>query len=133
MILAGVLSLTGCGSKHQSASGQIVFGDGTPVKGLAGGTIAFQKAVGEGELSATTPSPSGLIDANGKFTLGTDAVADGAPVGDYRAVISPPTPSGDEQIPKVIDAKHTRFNGNSPVYTVKKGANDFKVIVDPAK
>ena len=129
--LAVALLLAGCGTKYQPVAGEIVFPDGTPVKGLARGQIVFQK-VESGEPTNTV-SPSGPIDAEGKFKLGTDGVADGAPEGEYRAVISPPQASGDEQLPKVIDAKYTRANNTTPTYKVTKQPNHLKVIVEPAK
>lgn len=134
-LVACSLGLTGCGSKYHPVTGEIVFPDGTPVKGLAGGQIVFNKVgSGGGEAAAAGTSASSPIDADGKFTLGTEAVADGAPAGDYNAVISPPQPTGDEQIPKVIDVKYTRPGGLAETFTVKAGTkNHFKVKVDPAK
>ena len=120
--------LTGCGSsKYQPVTGEIVFTDETPVTGLQGGRIVFQK-VGDPE----GPTPSSSIDMNGKFTLGSETLTDGAPEGDYQAVITPPQPTGDEQLPKIIHDKHKSIAGNPEVFTVKKGKNHFKVKVERA-
>jgi hypothetical protein len=127
------LVLTGCGSKYHQVTGEIVFPDGSPVKGLAGGTIVFQRTGTTQDPTAANNSASGPIDGNGKFTLGTDKVADGAPTGDYTITISPPQPTGDEQIPKVIDPKYHRAGGHKETFTVKPGPNNFKVTVDPVR
>ena len=126
--------LVGCGTKYQPVTGEIVYTDGTPVKGLAGGTVAFQKVGShmEGAQSEGT-NPNGPIDADGKFTLGTMTTTDGAMEGDYTATIAPPLPSGDEQIPKVIADKYTKFDPSGKTYTVKKGKNHFKIEVEPFK
>ncbi len=54
-------SLTGCGSKYHRVTGEIVFPDGSPVKGLARGQIVFQK-VGNGAMrqrrAVPRPAPS---------------------------------------------------------------------------
>jgi hypothetical protein len=121
--------LTGCGdAKYQPVTGEIVFPDDTPVTGLDGGRISFQQV-----NNPSAETPAGAIDANGKFTLGTATPTDGAPEGDYQAVITPPQPTGDEQLPKVIDDKHKNVGGNPEVFKVKKGKNHFKVKVEKAK
>lgn len=127
--------LVGCGSKYQPATGEIVYPDGSPVTGLARGSITFQKVGShmEGATAAEGTSPSGAIDAAGKFTLGTSTPDDGAMEGDYTAAILPPQPSGDEQLPKVIAEKYTRHDPAGKTYTVKKGKNHFKVEVEPFK
>ena len=125
--------LTGCGSKYHPVTGEIVFPDGTPVTGLARGQIVFQKVGNGGDATTASSSPSGPIDENGKFTLGTDQVADGAPIGDYNVTISPPQPTGDEQIPTVIDPKYHKPGGHAETFSVKPGTNHFKVTVEPAK
>ena len=133
-VLILALALTGCGTKYQPVTGEIVFPDGKPVTGLRGGQIVFQKAGSAGEAAtAATNSASGPIDENGKFTLGTDQVADGAPEGEYQVIITPPQPTGDEIMPKVIDPKYTKVGGSTKTYTVKKGDNHFKIEVEPAK
>jgi len=121
--------LTGCGGgKYQPVTGEIVFEDDTPVAGLQGGRISFQQA-----NAPEAPTPNGAIDATGKFTLGTETLTDGAPEGVYQAVITPPQPTGDEQLPKVIDDKHKTLAGNPETYTVKPGKNHFKVKVERPK
>ncbi len=121
--------LTGCGdTKYQPVTGEIVFTDDTPVTGLDGGRISFQQV-----NNPSAETPAGAIDAGGKFTLGTATPTDGAPEGDYQVVITPPQPTGDEQLPKVIDKKHTNVAGNPEVFKVIKGKNHFKVKVERAK
>lgn len=127
--------LVGCGGgKYQPVSGEIVFPDGTAVQGLTGGQVVFQKVAGAGaEVTTESNSASGSIDENGKFQLGTEQVGDGAVVGEYQAVITPPQPSGDEILPKIIDDKFTKFGGFKENYTVKPGSNHFKLEVEPFK
>jgi hypothetical protein len=121
------LLLTGCGTKYQSATGEIVYPDGSPVTGLTGGTIVFQQA---GNPAGKTASSA--IDSNGRFRLSTDTLGDGAEPGDYQVIITPPAPPGDEQLPPVIDPKYSQAGGHTETFTVKKGSNHFKVIVEKA-
>lgn len=123
----------GCGGgKYQPVTGEIVFPDGSPVKGLRGGQVVFQKvAVAGADVTAESNSSSGSIGENGEFKLGTEQVGDGAPLGEYQAVITPPQPSGDEILPKIIAEKYTNFGGFPKTYTVKPGSNHFKLEVEP--
>ena len=118
--------LTGCGSRYHPVTGEIIFPDGSAVQGLAGGQIIFQKTGG-------SQSASGAIDANGKFSLSTEALGDGVAEGDYQLIITPPQSSGDIPLPQVIDPKYTRPGGSTETFTVKVGTNHFKVKVEPAR
>lgn len=130
LLTLSVLLLTGCsGSSYQPVTGEIVFADGQPVKGLAGGQIVFQQVNDQG--ATTGVSASGAIDADGKFALSTEKAGDGAAVGEYQIVITPPLPSGDEMLPKVIDEKYTKVGGSTKTYQVKAGPNHFQVSVEP--
>jgi hypothetical protein len=129
IVSTSLLFLAGCGSgKYQPVTGEIIFPDGSPVKGLEGGQIAFQK-IGSQEEAKTA---AGAIDANGKFALGTEQLADGAETGDYSVVITPPQSTGDVPLPKVIDDKYTKVGGVTEKFTVQKGKNHFQVKVEPA-
>lgn len=131
-VAALIAALAGCGSsKYQPVTGEIVFLDGTAVQGLSGGQVVFQKVSGTAtEVTAESNSASGSIAENGHFRLGTEQVGDGAPVGEYQAVITPPQPSGDEMLPKIIAEKYTQFGGFSQTFTVKPGTNHFKLEVE---
>jgi hypothetical protein len=123
------LVLAGCGGgKYQPVSGQVVTPDGSPVTGLDGGTIVFETTNEAGEpLSA-----SGAIDAEGKFTLGTETVNDGAAAGKHKVLITPPAATGDVPPPPVIDPKYQSFETSGLEIEVKEGSNDLKVPVEPA-
>src|SRR5689334_12199457 len=85
-----LLATAGCaGGKFQPVKGQVVYTDGTPVTGLNGGQVVF-RSVGSSGSSLTATGP---IDAEGRFTLGTDAPGDGAVVGKHQVVITPPDPT----------------------------------------
>ena len=128
LVLASlILSFAGCGTKYQPVTGEIVFPDGTPVMGLTGGQIIFQRVGNPAEKSA-----SAAIDENGKFTLGTDDLADGAMEGEYEILITVPAPTGDEQPVPIIDPKYSKAGGMTEKFTVKKGKNHFKVTVEKA-
>lgn len=124
------LSLTGCGGgQFQPVSGQVVYSDGAPVTGLEGGTVVFQTTGADGQAI----SASGAIDAQGKFTLGTNTVNDGAAVGTYQVLITPPPATGDVPPPPVINRKHEAFETSGIEVEVKQGKNDVKITVEPAK
>lgn len=125
---AAVVSLAGCGVKYQPVAGQLVFTDGAPVSGLEGGQVIAQPTNG----GADGKTPSGAIDSQGKFTLGTDGLNDGAPEGEYQLIISLPQPPGDVPLPKVIDPKYTKLGGFAKSYTVKTGKNEWQVEVEKA-
>lgn len=64
------------------ASGSVVFSNGAPVRNA---TIEFVPAT-------PGPSPRALVDAEGRFELGTYEPRDGAPAGAYRVVVAQPQP-----------------------------------------
>lgn len=124
-----LLLSSGCGAKtYQPVNGQIVFTDGTPVQGLEGGRVTAQST----STAPDAKTPSGAIDTQGRFTLGTDGLADGAPEGEYQLLITVPESTGDEQLPQVIDPKHTRPGGFAKTFTVQKGKNEWQVEVERA-
>lgn len=130
-LVVGVALLVGCGSsKYSPVSGQLVFPDGTPVTGLEGGTVVFETTSPDGQLV----SASGPIDAQGKFTLGTEAVSDGALPGKHRVLITPPAVSGDVPPPPVIDPKYGAFETSGLEVEVTAGKNEsVKLTVEPPK
>jgi hypothetical protein len=67
--------------KLNPVRGQVFFQD----KPAEGATVVFQPADAS-DLNA--PKPSGVVGADGSFTLSTFAAGDGAPAGDYIVVIT---------------------------------------------
>ncbi|QDU27255.1 hypothetical protein ETAA8_23420 [Anatilimnocola aggregata] len=123
----------GCGasSKFEPVTGELVFPDGTPVSGLEGGQVTFrQQSIGKEEVPV---SASGSIDAQGKFSLATEQLNDGAPIGTYDILIKVPEPSGDVPLPPVIHAKYGKFETAGISQEVKEGTNHFKITVEPAR
>jgi len=124
LMLALLLGGAGCGSapalpKGYPARGTVVYAGGQPMKG---GSIQFE--------CATDPllHAVGEIDEKGAFSLRTvkDAVADGAPEGDYQVIVRPAPPaSGD-----VLAAhKGVRPITLEETYKVEAKDNTFKIVL----
>jgi len=89
-----VLFTAGCGGYSQRAHIENVV--------PAAGTLTYQGKPLEGYQVTLLPTDgrrpaTGITDAAGKFTLGTNNVGDGAPPGTHRVAIvwSPPRPAGE--------------------------------------
>ncbi|MGE3804331.1 MAG: carboxypeptidase regulatory-like domain-containing protein [Gemmataceae bacterium] len=111
-----VLLLAGCGSGTAAVTGTVVHEDGSPARELAGGVVCFD----DGKHSAV-----GTIDAEGRFTLGTFGLHDGALPGNYRVAISQPDPDGRSAGEVLIDPRYTRFDTSGLQAEVTTGKNDF--------
>lgn len=112
--------LSGCGSGTYPVSGKVVYEDGTPVSGLAGGFVTFQSA--EEKTSA-----QGSIRRDATFTLTTYTKADGALPGLYRVVITPPPYMGSEAGPSgppLLDPRYRDFSTSDLQWEVKPERND---------
>lgn len=79
-VLALAIGVTGCGAGHSKVEGVVQYEDGTPVEGAM---VVFAPAEGGGGGI----SPTGLTDAQGKFSLTTGTV-EGAKKGKYKVLIS---------------------------------------------
>ncbi len=125
-----LLAAAGCGgNKLHPVRGQVVYQDGSPVKGLEGGQVVFEGTGPDGKKYSAT----GPLDAEGRFELGTEKPGDGAVAGKNRVLISPPTSEGDIPKPKVIDPKYETFERSGLEYEVKPGQkNEYRIKVDPA-
>jgi hypothetical protein len=77
------VALVGCGPTR--ASGQIVFPDGTPVKGLVNGGIEFRLLGDREHYSAVS-----FIDADARFDMHSVNPSDGLRPGTYQVLIYPP-------------------------------------------
>ena len=127
MALLALLCLChGCSSsevKTYEAGGTVTFPDGTP---LAGGQVEFQETATRHNVS-----PRGIIRKDGTFQLATFSENDGAPAGDYRALVTPPIPNID------IDQLKSWQDYPEPIHDRFKDANTsglhFTVSTVPAK
>lgn len=115
-----VISLSGCtGSNNPVAkAGGVVTLDNKPVPDLV---VTFTPIPGEtqfqGEAGMTGKTASGRTDSNGKFTLSTYEIGDGALIGKHKVTVA-------------LDGTVTTPPGNVPKdYTleVKPGGNNFDI------
>ncbi len=123
-----VLTVAGCSGKGLvPVEGQVVYPDGTPVKGLDGGQVVFRSAGTGGASSNAT----GTIDAEGRFKLGSLTPGDGAARGTYQVLITPPDPTGDVPLPRAIDPKYEKFETSGLEVEVKAEPNTVTLKVEP--
>ncbi len=100
-----LLLLAGCGSGNAKISGRITFPDGKP---LTKGVVIFQSA---------TNVAKGMLDADGRYVIGSQYAADGLPPGTYKVFIAlaselDPTfvpPSNDPDALRYISLVAERF------------------------
>jgi hypothetical protein len=123
-----VLFLVGCGGrKTYPVEGKIVYKDGSPATGLAGGNVEFDSV--EQPVSA-----QGTIQSDGSFSLGTDAPGDGAVPGKHRVVIALPLPlDQDKPPPPAIDSRYHTFETSGLEVTVEPKLNKVTLEVEPPK
>jgi hypothetical protein len=117
-----VLCAIGCGTSKVPVSGTVTY-KGQPV---ADSNVIFTGA-GGGEAAGKTAT--GRTDAQGNFTLGTDAPADGAVPGDYVVSVVPNMPEpkeGDYSAapPPPFPARYMNATGSDLKATVKSGADN---------
>lgn len=121
----------GCGSsKYVPLKGSLLFEDGSPATGLEGRQVIFEQMTG-GEPAKI--QSSGAIDAQGKFTMGTESLGDGVPPGMHRVMISEAVSTGDIPPPAVIDKKYSKFETSGLQYEVKAGDPSPEFKLDRAK
>jgi hypothetical protein len=143
-ILTGLTS-SGCGNaKPQSTfpvSGVLQWNDGKPATELALATVTLNGKEGEGP---TIPvSPRGQVKADGTFVLQTYEPGDGAPVGVYRASVTPNSESRDtpgfgleDKGPRPSQIMDLRFQSSQTSdleVTIKPEENQLKLTVERAK
>ena len=129
-VVAFLLAATvGCGgNSYQPVRGQVVFTDNSPATALEGGQVVFRTKGGEGKVLTAT----GSIDAQGRFVLGTDTTNDGAAIGKYEILITPPSGSGDTPVAGIIDRKYEKFETSGLSQDVVKGENNLTLTVERA-
>jgi hypothetical protein len=129
------LCLVGCGERSLDnaraypAKGKVALG-GKPV--CMGLVTLVPKSPGN------TASPSGIIRADGTFTLRTWAnqgAPDGGPPGEYTVVVTnyDPTESGPapkDATPTPIPAKYSDAKTSGKTVTIKSGDNDLNIDLD---
>jgi hypothetical protein len=126
-----ILVLAGCGGpKFNPVSGQLVFPDGTPVRGAKGTGVTFEGKTADGKGY----SASGILDDEGRFQLTTEQPGDGAIAGKCKVIIVPAGLGQDRPPPKVIDTKYESLDTTPLEYEVKPGANEnVTLTVEPFK
>lgn len=107
------LALSSCGSKEGQkpvfpTSGEL-FVDGQPASGAR---LALHPKQGDSELDWPTGFPRAVVDANGKFVVGTYGDTDGCPAGEYFVLVTWPTveagTSGTEEA-ETVDRLQWRY------------------------
>ncbi len=126
LLAAGVLACAGCGGEYRSSvTGTVKLG-GEP---LRRGTVTFHPL----EKGAAA---YGLVDSDGRFTLGTGREQGLAP-GEYIATVvateASPAESGGGTPPigkLITPARYGDKSTSGLRYTVKPGKNDFEVSLE---
>ncbi len=123
----------GCGGQRAyPVEGTVVFADGKPVTGLAGGSVLFNSD--EARLSG-----NGEIDQEGRFRVTMRRKDDGLPPGTYQVAVMPPDPDEGDDAPAkrrrkpVIDPRFHDLTTSKLVVTIKPERNDLKLTVEPPK
>jgi len=129
----------GCGDGRPPlfpVRGAVVFSSGEPVRQA---TVEFVP-------ESPGPSPRGKTDADGQFTLGTYESQDGAPAGEYRAVVVQVIPPRAAESVRKLGKEHAAHGGHIPVVSLKHASpetsdlpctvkalsdNDIELIVEP--
>jgi hypothetical protein len=127
------LSLAGCRGHSvplYPVQGMVVWSDGTPPRELVGGTVSLRPA----ENVEVKASPNGQIQSDGSFTLRTPGFGEGAPAGEYSAIVMPvktvsvaaPPPS------PVMDPRFENHDTSGLKVIVKPGENQITLEVERA-
>lgn len=84
------------------------------------------------EGPAIRVSPRGNIQPDGTFVLTTYRPDDGAPAGEYRAIIMPWAPPADEgnYRPPIVEERLLSFQTTPLRVTIKPGPNELEFTVD---
>ena len=129
-LLLGLAGASGCGGEGAGPyplQGKVVFEDGQPAKELAGYGVMFESVE---EINGRKVSGSGIVDAEGNFTIGTKKAADGAMVGRHNVAITPPIPQGDAPAPKpIIEARYSRFETSKLQVVIEAKTNIAELTV----
>jgi hypothetical protein len=128
--LAGLLGLSGTSCAKKSEERQAVY----PVRGrvlfpgraVAGAVIVFHPRDNSGPA---TPNPSGQVEADGAFSLGTYEAGDGDPAGRYTITISlRQSADGLDDGPNLLPIRYGRVTTSGLHAVVKDRVNDLPPI-----
>jgi hypothetical protein len=127
LILLAALA-AGCGSGRYPITGRVSYPDGSPVEA---GTVVAEATV-DGRLVGV----QGNIGSDGSFRLGGDRPGDGAPPGQYRALIMP-VALGDLELSQgktpSVDGKFASYQTSGITFEVKPESNVLNITVTRPK
>jgi hypothetical protein len=131
VIVVGLFLVAGaCGCARRDlypVRGKVVFDNDGPIDPLVGGLVIFEPPDPNMKVSAR-----GEIQPDGSFRLGTFRERDGAPPGEYRVLVVPPTPPSQAKETPAPVVIHPRFHNleETPLrQTVRPEANEFTLTV----
>lgn len=130
--LVGFLCVAGCGGGDKPTlypvRGKVMNGS-SPAEGAS---VVFKPVTANAQLN----NPTGVVAADGTFTLNTYPHGDGAPAGEYVVLVEwfPPN-ARDTNNPKNKLPEKYAFADKTPLpkVTVKPGANELEPFVVTAK
>jgi len=127
-------SVTGCSSdteKTYPVSGVVVWSDGQPATELKGATVELQLK----DAAARKVSPTGEVQSDGSFTLRSYKTDDGAPAGEYRALVMPQMPqvSRRPEDVTIMDRRFENFLTSQLEVTIEPKENRITLTVERAK
>ena len=132
VLLVGAIA--GCGGstdKTYPVTGVVVWAGGQPATELRGANIELQLI----DATARKVSPHGEVQGDGTFTLGSYRQDDGAPGGDYRALVMPQK-SQDAEGPHtvyIMDPRFENYDTSGLKVTVEPKENVIKLRVERPK
>ena len=121
--------MAGCGSgnpRTYQVTGSIRFEDGSPMRT---GYVEFQPTAGGTSARAR-------VDSDGSFTLGTFNDTDGAPVGEYVAIVTQSNPPIDPKEVRKLGPEHESHADSVQVVSLKyasRSTSNLKFNVEPKK
>lgn len=117
--------LTGCGGPGVTqVTGRVTLADGKVPTGVY---VMFMDDV-------NGRSPSGMVEADGRYTLTTEKPGDGAFPGVYKISFAPPSPADSSQPtpPTPFHDKYLRVSTSGLEREVKPGqTNEFDFVLEP--
>jgi len=128
LLVAAMTALSGCGGGGgSSVTGKVTYKG----KEVGGGSLVFSPQ-GEGGKSATAD-----VKSDGTYALGTNAPGDGARVGKYKILYSPPAPDEpeDKEYKPGQGPPPSQYANLVPKQTeveVKSGSNTIDIELGPA-
>jgi hypothetical protein len=122
--VGAALACTSCGKgglKLYPVQGKVLYLD----KAAEGATVVFHPA---GSSALATATPSGVVGADGGFSLHTHPHGEGAPAGEYHVLITwhPPNSREVENPVNKLPAKYSDHASPLIKVTVKEGVNQLE-------